>query len=192
MNKRMLMVAVLLCAWATLMAGAQEARGGVLFQIGGGLAQPSYPGELEAYMSYADSQPGVERMKLGLNIGLGVPISAHAYLMGRIDGLGDRVYDSYDYMQLNLYLYSVGARYYPAMTGFFVEGSLGASKAVVMSSAYGMNSSNGALGYGVGIGYDFNPAMRGLSMAVEARYAMLDIEGSSVGAFLLMLSACVK
>ncbi len=149
------------------LAAAENANRGFIFQFGVGAGFPSYPSALEATMSYADSLPGIARTQVSLDLALGYAVSQQIYLLGRADGIGDRISDSYgDYVQVNLYLYSVGLRFYPWTTGVYLEGSAGASSGV----------SDFGFGYGAAIGYDFTSNPRGFGLTVEAKYDGLQIE----------------
>jgi len=160
---------VIALAFAIPTHAAAEGNRSVLFQVGGGLYAPTYPSALEQDLSTIAAQPGVDRVKLSLNAALGVALSERSFLMGRIDGMGDRLADAYDYLQLNLYLYSLGLRYYPATTGFYLEGGAGATKGVLQSSLYGQTASPNGFGFGAAAGYDFNAAPRGFGLTLEAK-----------------------
>lgn len=92
-------VALVLLLWPSS-AIAEDNERGALF--------PSYPSEIEAIMAFVDSAPGVDRLKISLDIGLGVAVSPNSFVMARIDGTGDRLDDGIDFVQVNLYLYSLG------------------------------------------------------------------------------------
>jgi hypothetical protein len=165
----------------------------LLFQVGAGLYFPSYPDGLESAMSYADSLPGVDRIQVAVDLALGFSISERAYIMARVDGGGDRISDSSgDYSQLNLYLFSLGARYYPYVTGLYLEADVGSSQAEVDISGEGSYPSDKGFGYGIAIGYDFNRRLRGFGLELEAKYDSLTIESEQYGAFMLTLNLCWK
>jgi hypothetical protein len=100
-------VALVLLLWPSS-AIAEDNERGALFQFGIGPGFPSYPSEIEAIMAFVDSAPGVDRLKISLDIGLGVAVSPNSFVMARIDGTGDRLDDGIDFVQVNLYLYSLG------------------------------------------------------------------------------------
>lgn len=186
--RKITLIVVLITFIFAVNINAQSQRNGLLFQLGIGPGWPSWPSDFEDLLSYADSQPGVDRIKLALNLGLGLPINDKTYVLGRIDGVADRVYDSSDYIQMNVYLYSLGLRYYPSVTGFYVDGNLGASRAVMQISGVGSESSDWDTGFGVGLGYNFSKKPTGFGLSIEARYLMLSIEGEQVGALMGMLN----
>lgn len=193
MNKQIGVFAALIAFLAVPFLAASQGSGrGVLFQLGAGAGFPSYPGQAEAAFSYLDSMPGVDRLKLSLDVALGAAISQQAYFMARIDGIGDRIYDSSTWVQMNLYLFSAGLRYYPSVTGFYVEAGAGASKAVAQSSLGTSSSSDFGFGYGAAVGYDLNADAKGFGLTLEAKYDNLSISGEQAGAFMLTLNLCWK
>ena len=193
MNNRIAILAALIAALAVpTLATSQDARRGLLFQLGAGAGFPSYPSQTEAVFSYLDSMPGVDRLKISLDAALGAAISQQAYFIVRVDGIADRIYDSTGWVQMNLYLFSAGLRYYPSVTGFYVEGGAGASKAVAQSSLGTSNPSDFGFGYGAAAGYDFNAKARGFGLSLEAKYDSLSIAGEQVGGVMLTLNLCWK
>jgi len=191
MNKRFsLVLAFSLLPFALALVAAGETNRSLLFQIGAGYGYPGYPSELEEAFSDLDALPGVDRIQLSVGLALGLAISDQGYFMARVDGVGDRLDDGYDYHQMNVYLYSLGFRYYPSVTGLYLEGCIGGSRAVFQSSLEGTYVSEFDAGYGIGVGYSFNDNPRGFGLTLEARYGMLSIEGDPVSAFMLLLSLC--
>ena len=159
----------------------------LLSQVGAGLYFPSYPAGWESVIS------GVDRNTSGGGLGarlLGFRAGLHH---GTIDSGGDRIsYSSGDYSQLNLYLFSLGARYYPYVTGLYFEADVGSSQWMVESSGGGSSTSDNGLGYGIAVGYDFNRRLRGFGLELEAKYDSLTIESEQWGAFMLTLNLCWK
>jgi hypothetical protein len=186
------LIALSIAAFAPLTAAAAEGPRMALLQLGGGLAIPVYPADLETAISEAESQPGVNRITLSLDLGLGIAVSQEAYLMGRIDGCGDRLYDSSGYLQLNMYLFSLGVRYYPMVTGLYIEGAGGASRGVLDTSVGTTVSPDFGFGYGVALGYDFTRSVRGFGLLLEARYLGLTIESEQAGCVMLTVDLCWK
>jgi hypothetical protein len=194
MYKRNLMLPVLALIFVLALPGlaaAQEGGRGVLVQVGIGTSVPNYPADTEAVMADADSYPGVDRIKLALGLALGIPVSRRGYVMARVDASGDRVFDSVDYLQFNLYLYSLGVRSYPADSGLYLEAGAGASRAVLQTSTLGDAASDFSYGATAALGYDFR-AGRGFGLGIEARYLALMIEGEAVGALTVCLELCWK
>jgi len=186
-----LLAIIMTVGWAATVS-AEEGRRGALFQIGAGTAVPFYPSETEAAFSFIESGVGVERIKIGLNLALGFGISQNGILMARIDGMGDRLYDVSDYIQLNMYLYSLGYRFYPSATGFYLESGVGMATCVMQSSSLGQSTSDPGFGYGAGCGYVFNHDINGFSFTIEAKYNSYTFEGDSAGGISLVGNLCWK
>ena len=109
MNKTIaLLFSLILCFAVSTIVCAQDGHRVALFQIGAGAGFPSYPGATEAMLSYADAQPGVDRVKVAVDLALGIAVSQQTYLMARIDAIGDRIAYNSQYMQMNLLLYCLG------------------------------------------------------------------------------------
>lgn len=174
------------------LAIAAEGKRSVLFQVGGGLSMPSYPADTEDAFTFLESQPGVERLKLSLDLALGFAVSQEAFILGRVDGFGDRLYDNYDYLQMNLYLCSLGFRYYPMTTGLYVEAGAGGTQGVTQSSLGSGSSSDWGFGYGGALGWDFNPEARGFGLTLEARYDSIELEGEEAHCLMLTLNLSWK
>lgn len=192
MNRRLLCVLfAAFLAIASFPVGAEDAGRSTLFQAGIGLYAPLYPAATEDLISYLDSTPGVTRIKVSLDLVGGFAVSEEAMIVARIDGCGDRLDDGIDYIQLNMYLLALGLRYYPSITGFYLEAGAGASRSVAMTSA-GNSGSDLGLGYAASIGYDFNSSPRGFGLALEGRYMGLMIEGELVSTLSLSANLCWK
>ncbi len=93
-----LVLAITVALTLPSMALAAEGSRSVLFQVGGGLSMPSYPADTEDAFTFFESQPGVERLKLSLDLALGYAVSQEVFILGRVDGFADRLYDNYDYL----------------------------------------------------------------------------------------------
>jgi hypothetical protein len=184
-------LAFVLCAVMSLMipsiVSAQERSRSLLFQFGIGYGAANYPTGLESALQFMESMAGVERTKVGIGMGLGIAVAEKGFLMFRVDGTGDRFDDSQGFMQVNLYLYSVGLRWYPSTTGLYVEGNAGSSAAVVQFSDSAMVASRPGFGLGGAIGWDFAKGKTGSGFVVEARANMLDIEDIQVPIYLLTI-----
>jgi hypothetical protein len=186
------LITLSIAVFAPMTAAAAEGPRMALFQLGGGAAFPSYPSAVETLLSDAESQPGVDRINLSLDLGLGIALTQQGFLMARIDGVADRLFDSSDYLQMNMYLYSLGVRYFPMTTGLYIEGSGGASRAVVQTSAGTTSASDFGFGYGVALGYDFTRSVRGFGLLLEARYLGLTIDSEQAGCIMLTVDLCWK
>jgi len=73
-STRYLIIAILLVAAVPLFCQDAGPAPGILFQLGIGKAFPSYPSQTEAAFSYVESQAGVDRVQVALDLALGVPI----------------------------------------------------------------------------------------------------------------------
>ena len=189
---RYIIIAILLVAAVPIFCQDVGPAPGILIQLGAGKAFPSYPSQTEAVFSYVESQPGVNRIQLILDLALGVPIGRQVFVLARVDGSGDRLYDASDYLQLNLYLYSLGLRYLPMTTGLYLEAGAGMSRGALDSSSAETSYSDPGFGYALAIGYDFNRSTRGGGLALEARYLGLSFDDASVGVLSLTLNLCWK
>jgi hypothetical protein len=165
--------------------------GEVLFQFGAGGAEVDYPGELNDAMDYLVDTLGYDRMSNALNLNLGVALNDLGYLILGVNGVGDRISDYEGYMQLNHYLYHIGARLYPAVTGVYLQGMFGFS-AMVSQMGYSESTvdesvtSDPGSGFGAALGYDFGRA-KGFGLALEASVLSVKIEGESIVSGALML-----
>jgi len=193
MSKRTAVLIVLfIILYSSTGTFADESRRGAMFQLGAGIAVPMYDANTEAIFSFMESSPGVERITLGLNLVLGYGVSPTGIIISRIDGMGDRLYDSVDYFQMNLYLYSLGYRFYPLKTGLYFEGGVGMVAAVMQTSSLGDSTSDSGFGYGMACGYDFNADIRGFGLTVEVKYNSYDIEGTSEAGISFVGNLCWK
>jgi hypothetical protein len=191
MKKNFIIIALILAL--AVPAFAQEpVQRGVLFQLGAGPSFPSYPAEVEYLLDYMESEPGMVRVKVAVDIALGFPVMDTSYLMLRMDGFGDRFEYLGEYMQLNSYLYSIGLRHYPSGTGLYAEAGLGASAMVVMGTDMITETSEFGSGFGLALGYDFNKSPRGFGLTLEGKYNWLTVEGDQVSGLMLLLSLCWK
>jgi len=187
-----LCLALSLALIAPLAARAQSENRSLLFQVGAGMGFPSYPPAVEEAFSYLDSQLGIDRVQVSVDVGLGISLSPKTFLMARMDGLGDRLFDAYEYYQMNLYVYSLGLRYYPSTTGFYVDGGLGSAASVEMTSSGDFIPSEFGFGFGAGIGYDFCPTPRGFGFTVEARYDGLSIANDEASGIMVTANLAWK
>ena len=172
------------------LALAEDGQGIFISQVGIGAAMPSYPSAVEYLFSAAESSPGVDRIKFSLDIAAGLSVSPGYYIMARIDGMGDRVFDSADYLQLNLYLYSMGLRAYLPESGLYAEAGAGGSRAIASSSTGGSSASDFDFGYALAMGYSFSRSRRGIGLGLEARYLGLSIDNESCGGLMLTVNLC--
>jgi hypothetical protein len=195
MKKNVIMIALILALAAPAFAqepGQPPVRRGVLFQIGAGPSFPSYPPEVEYLLAYLESEPGMVRVKVAVDIALGFPVMDTSYLMLRADGFGDRFEYLGEYLQFNSYLYSIGVRHYPSGTGIYAEAGLGASALVAMGTGLITETSEFGSGLGIALGYDFNRNPRGFGLTLEGKYNWLKVEGDDISGLMILLSLCWK
>lgn len=191
-NHRCIVLAVMLALAGATEAFAQDQGSGFFLQLGVGPGRPFYPPYLEDGLAGVAADPLVDRVQLSLDLALGMRTAPGRWLVLRVDGVGDRLFDAYDYYQINVYLYSAGFRWYPSLTGAYVELGAGASRMVVQDSVYGTEASAFSYGAGAAVGWDFNQDGRGTSLSLELKYDWLDIEGEPVGALLATVNLAFR
>ncbi|MDZ7794884.1 MAG: hypothetical protein U5P10_14690 [Spirochaetia bacterium] len=192
---RTLLTIVLLFGFAGggLFAQADAQGRGFMFQIGLGAAEIEWPQGLKELMDYAEGQPDIDRVKVHLNLGLGAAVSENLYLLGSLQGYGDRLEDSYgDYVQINAYLFGLGLRWYPFVAGLVLGGDIGAARLVAMGSGVESNASEWGNGLGFTAGYDFGGRPTGVSLILGLRFDGMSVEGESVGTAALFLNLAFK
>ncbi|OQY33745.1 MAG: hypothetical protein B6241_06740 [Spirochaetaceae bacterium 4572_59] len=164
-NSRILLSLLFFFAGMTFLSASEAGAEDRYFTIGLSLAyaNPSYNEPLESGFNELEKTPGINRVTVGLGLELGFAMTQDLYFMGGIEGMGDRLDDSYDYDQLNTYLYFLGVKGYPFHTGLILEGRIGASRAVVQSSNSFTDTSSTGMGYGATVGYDFDRNNTGVS-----------------------------
>jgi hypothetical protein len=190
--KKIPIIIALILALAVPAFAQEPVQRGVLFQLGAGPSFPVYPSELEYYLDYLESEPGVDRVQIAVDLALGFPIMDTSYFMLRMDGFGDRFDYLGEYFQLNTYLYSIGVRHYPSGTGIYAEAGLGSSLMVVMGTGMITETSEFGSGFGLALGYDFNRNPRGLGLTLEGKYNWLIVEGDDISGLMILLSLCWK
>lgn len=157
----------------SLTAEEQQRRRG--FMIGAHLAwaKPIYNEPFNSTMDDIEALDGVNRLGVGLGLQAGFAVTQNTYVMLGFDGLGDRLYDSIDWIQENTYLFYGGLKFYPMHTGLTIELKGGASSLVELDS-YG-DSFVSDFGYGLGatLGYDFDKTSRGFTGEVGVAYNYL-------------------
>lgn len=190
-------LAVLLVLVASVASFAQTSsasnarKRGFMFEIGAGPTTISYGAVADSYFSAAQSA-GLSRIQLYLNIDLGYAITQKLYLVAGIDGVGDRFYDSYNYIQINSYLYHAGVRYYPFETGLVLGIDGGATAQVVQSDLGVSGSSPWGWGTGATFAYDFARKPTGFGLELGVRVDYLTIQGSPITGAALFLDLLWK
>ncbi len=193
MRKMLTIVLLFGFAGGGLFAQTNGPERGVMFQIGAGTAQIEWPQELKEMMDYAEAQPEIDRVKVHLNLGLGAAMSEDLYLLGSLQGYGDRLEDSYgDYVQINAYLFALGLRWYPFVTGLVLGGDIGAARLVAMGTGVSSVTTDWGRGLGFTAGYDFGGRRTGVSLILGLRIDGIRVEGESVGTAALFLNLAFK
>ncbi len=192
--RKLLIIVMLICvAGGGLFAQADVPERGVMFQIGLGTAQIEWPQELKELMDYAEAQPEIDRVKVHLNLGLGAAVNEKLYILGSLQGYGDRLEDSYgDYVQINAYLFGLGLRWYPFTTGLLLGGDIGAARLVAMGSGIDSETSDWGNGLGLTAGDDFGGRPTGVSLILGLRFDGMSVEGDSMGTAALFLNLAFK
>jgi hypothetical protein len=193
-NKRSALALIVLVALAAILHAEEADRSGhILFQVGAGLGRPAYPSADQAIIDDVATRLGVTRIRMALALSVGVGLSQKNYILLGAEGIGDRLDDSLSYAQINTYLYYLGARYYPGVTGFYLQAMLGATSMVLQSSdLYSPLASEIGSGVGAAIGYDSAPQARGFGLCIELSGKALEIEGDFVYTTALTANLCWK
>ncbi len=122
-----------------------------------GSASHTYDEPLDSAVQAVDALPGVSRTETAIDmLGFYWPMQNDKTAVGFvISGSADRLEDSWDYIQLNQYLYGGSVMHFfgeEIGDGVFLRGDLGISKLVVDSSVANIASDSGT-GILLGVGY---------------------------------------
>lgn len=161
----------------------EHKKQGVYFNLGLAAAKTSYENEVQDLLDLVEDLPGVNRTQVGIDLGLYFPMQTSSLLGFAITGIGDRLDDGSDHMQLNQYLYALSYRYYPSKMvgkGFFVRGDVGLAKIVLDVSGSGSESSDSGMGMLLGVGYSFQIG-GGTWFSINVDYTSKSIEDETVG-----------
>lgn len=150
-----------------------------------GFANHQHPDDLDDAFNAAESQPGVDRFQLSLELlGFYWPMRDNRTLLGGIiDATTDALSDDYgNSLELNQYLYAFSAMHFfgeePGQ-GFFVRGDIGFARAVVTSS-FGDDASDMGQGLLIGGGYGW-PVSEESRLILNVTYSNKQIESESFG-----------
>jgi len=169
---------IMLVLGSVLAAQEENSRQGrFLFQFGGGPNFPFYDSATETLFSAIDAQAGVTRTKLALDLEFGYGLSPTTMFLAGMIGTGDALSYGGNTMQLNLYLYHLGLRWYPGAKGFYLSGLVGATKGLLMLNGSALSGSNFGTGAGLAIGNEFSSRNRGFTVGLEAATFGGSIEG---------------
>lgn len=111
------------------------------------------------------------------------------YLTVGVNGWGDRLEVNPYYEQLNTYVYSLGARWYPFHTGLVLGASLGPAVEVLNSNIGIAATSQWCFGSGLTLAYDFarKPTGFSLELGLHALEAYIEQESVTAGAAYLAI-----
>lgn len=151
-----------------------------LFQIGLGFSGISYDPDLDNVLDEFERY-GVDRVTVYIDFTLGYAFFPSTYLTIGINGVGDRLYDDYNYMQINSYLYSVGFRNYPFKKGLFLGADFG-STVLMLESDFGLEGTcDSGTGFDIKVGYDSDAD--GVSFSIGASINYYHIENEDMSSF---------
>jgi hypothetical protein len=191
MKIRILIIFFLL-SWVITGYSEETGQRGFMFQFGIGGASINYTPELDAALNTLDNLPGVDRFTIYLDLGLGYAINSKTYLLFSISGVGDRIEDPYNYMQINTFLYAPGIRYYPWTTGLVLGADIGFARMAV-DTDFGMEAvSEWGTGIRAVIAYDFARKLTGFSVVVGLAVTGASIESESVNSAQLYINLLWK
>lgn len=171
--------------------GSSPRKRGFMFELGGGTTAVSYGTLVDSYFSMAQAS-GANRIQLFLDLDAGWAVSEKLYVVAGVDGVGDRFYDPYNFIQVNSYLYHGGLRYYPFDTGLVLGIDGGASVLVIQSDVGIGGSSPVGWGGGATVAYDFNRKATGFSLELGVRVDYLAVPTAPVSFAALYLDLLWK
>lgn len=179
MKKYLVLAVVFLVGSICIYADDTLEQRGFMFEIGLGATHVTYTPEIYSMLSQMESA-GLDRIKIYLEIGAGFSINKKLYGELSISGTGDRLEDYSNYMQINLYLYGAGLRYYPFTTGLVLGVDAGMARGVMVSDLGSSSSSDPGFGTGFIIAYDFDRTLTGFTIQIGIRANTLRIEGDTL------------
>lgn len=148
---------------------------------GFGFANHTYEEPLDSAVEAVDSLPGVSRSQTAFDLlGFYWPLKDGKTSAGVIlSGSADRLDDSWEYVQINQYLYAGSIMHFFGKEigdGFFLRGDLGFAKAVVDTSYSNPVGSDTGSGILVGVGYGI-PVSEGSRILITLTASSNNIEG---------------
>jgi len=172
--------AVLVLAVQAGFAGDLRGRG-FYFDVGLGFGSVGYTPELDDMLKLVEGL-GADRTTVYFDLGLGYAVMPNLYVLGSISGFGDRLQYDGEWLQLNTYLYGIGARYYPFNRGLQLGVDVGLGKMLMQSSDPEFNNigSESGLGSKFTVAYDFDSTFVGPALLVGASLLNDSIEGETV------------
>jgi hypothetical protein len=172
---------LLLCL---IMVGSTLAKEqSVYFNLGLSGADATYPDEIEKMLDLVDALPGVDRMTVGVDLGLYFPVQTGSLFGVSLSGMGDRFEVNSEHVQLNQYLIGASYRHYIGKVvgkGFFLRGDAGMARMVLDESGEETETSDWGYGFLVGGGYSFQIS-GGTWFSLNADFTSKTIDDETVG-----------
>jgi hypothetical protein len=148
-----------------------------------GIADHQYEEPLDSAINSTEALPGVSRTEIAVDmLGFYWPIGDQSSTIAGfvINGSADRIYDSYDYIQINHYLYGGSVMHFFGREpgdGFFLRGDFGIARSNLTDSYGNYSSSENGSGYLLGAGYGI-PMSSGSRLLLSVTTSSRTIEGS--------------
>jgi len=163
------------CAWAQ--EPQPESHRGFYLDVGaGGFSYMTYGSAADSTLSSYASAQSADRLKVYLDLGIGWAVGPRMYVVGHVDGFGDGFFSGSTALdQINSYLYAIGIRYYPFVTGLVLGVDVGVSRLAVTSNASGVGSTPLSGGAGFTLAWDFGGAPTGWTAEIGARALYLAV-----------------
>jgi hypothetical protein len=190
--KKIAIAVVLIVISAIASEAQEEGSRGFIFELGLGLSTVSY-GDADSYIAAATSL-GIDRLDLGIDLGLGWAVSRNAYVLAVLEGEATRLSDSYgNWIQINSYLFGGGVRWYPWHTGLILGLDAGLAR-MSADASDGSSAVNDSTGWGAAaiLAYDFNSRATGFSLVLGVKVNYFSIGIDRVTAATLFLSLVWK
>ena len=177
---------LLMCIALTGVAVASDGeyqQQGVYFNLGLGWADASYFDEMEEVIELLEDLPGVDRMQVGIDLGLYFALQPGMGLGPALTGIGDRLEDDSDHMQFNQYLFGASYRFYPSKMfgkGFFLRADAGMARMVLDMSDQDAQTSDWGFGILLGGGYSWQIG-GSTYFSLNADFTSKSIEDENIG-----------
>ena len=148
-----------------------------------GIANVSYPSDLQTVIDYLKKQDGVDNMSLSLDLlGFYWHVAPQTIAGVIINSAGDRYTYNSESFQINQYIYGASIIHYPGAqfgSGFFLRADAGLAKIVVQDSDCNSTGSNSGFGFLAGGGWSVD--FGGTRMLLNVNYAIRNVESEKYG-----------
>jgi len=184
--KRFVFAALL--ATSALIAAGKSRSGKILAQAGVGPALPIHSASMESAMTAGGE--GTRRW-CGYDLALGIGIGEKFYAIARIDDSKDIDLPPDADLAIESFAITAGLRYYPKITGPYLGAGAGVGG---MRISYVSSDDVSDPGFAIcaGGGYDLSRNPRKLSLALEANFLSMWVDGENDSAVVLTLNLCYK